>query len=182
MARKPGLKTSVASTGIKKPRAKSASKPNKVVAHSQSESPPSEPPVSVRPQYPPQRDRAGQNEHWARLQVLSDWRRQHLDGQEPVWHSEDRSASTILDGVLKKLRLEERLAESQLIQIWNKTLDPALTAHAQPVGLRNGTLFVNVSNHVWLSELVRYRREEVLERVQLACGKTAVQRISFRLG
>jgi glycosyltransferase involved in cell wall biosynthesis len=53
---------------------------------------------------------------------------------------------------------------------------------AQPAGLVRGTLFVNVDSSTWLSEIVRYRRHEILERLQLAVGKAMVQKISFRVG
>lgn len=87
-----------------------------------------------------------------------------------------------LPDVLKDLRLEQRLAESQIIQVWDRAIDPVVAAHARPVGLHNGTLFVNVDSNVWLSELVRYRRHELLERIRHAVGGDQVQRISFRLG
>jgi hypothetical protein len=43
-------------------------------------------------------------------------------------------------------------------------------------------LFVNVDSNVWLSEIVRYRRKEILDRLQLSFGKTYIQKISFRIG
>ncbi|MEK7780976.1 MAG: DUF721 domain-containing protein, partial [Verrucomicrobiota bacterium] len=61
-------------------------------------------------------------------------------------------------------------------------IDPNIVAHAQPVGLNKGTLFVNVDNSVWLSEIVRYKRKEILERLQHSFGREVIQRISFRVG
>jgi len=43
-------------------------------------------------------------------------------------------------------------------------------AHAQPTGLCKGTLFVAVDSSVWLSEIVRYRRKEILARLQHSFG------------
>lgn len=118
----------------------------------------------------------------ARARALSDWRRQEQAGLEPVWFSADRPVESVLSDVLGKLRLEQRFAESQIIQVWNRCIDPRIAAHAQPAGLHKGTLFVHVDSNVWLSELVRYGRFELLERLQLAIGRDVVQRISFRLG
>ena len=56
------------------------------------------------------------------------------------------------------------------------------TAHAQPANLAKGTLFVNVDSSVWLSEIVRYRRKEILDRLQNSFGKNVVQKISYRIG
>lgn len=118
----------------------------------------------------------------ARRQALTEWRRVDLEPLEIARRVAERPVGSILPDVLASLRLEQRLAESSIIQVWNKTLDPLLTAHAQPVGLNQGTLFVNVDSNVWLSELVRYRRKEILERLQHAVGRETVERISFRLG
>ena len=59
---------------------------------------------------------------------------------------------------------------------------PNLVAHAQPAGLRKGTLFVNVDSSVWLSEIVRYRRKGILDRLQHSFGREIIARISFRVG
>ena len=69
---------------------------------------------------------------------------------------------------------------------WSKSgtccIDPNLTAHAQPHNLHKGTLFVNVDSSVWLTEIVRYRRKEILDRLQHSFGKNLIQKISFRIG
>ena len=59
---------------------------------------------------------------------------------------------------------------------------PTITGHAQPTGIRRGTLFVSVDSSVWLDEIVRYRRHEILQRMQHAMGREMVKKISFRIG
>ncbi|TAL00649.1 MAG: DUF721 domain-containing protein, partial [Verrucomicrobia bacterium] len=61
-------------------------------------------------------------------------------------------------------------------------IDPQIVSHAQPAGLHKGTLFVNVDSSAWLSEIVRYRRKEILDRLQHSFGRELIQRISFRIG
>jgi hypothetical protein len=39
-----------------------------------------------------------------------------------------------------------------------------------------------VDHSAWLNEIVRYRRKEILERLQLSFGQEFIARISFRLG
>jgi len=39
-----------------------------------------------------------------------------------------------------------------------------------------------VDSNVWLAEIVRYRRKEILNRLQHSFGKNLIQRISFRVG
>ncbi len=49
-------------------------------------------------------------------------------------------------------------------------------------GIHKGTLFVTVDSSVWLDEIVRYRRKEILDRLQHSFGRNLVTRISFRVG
>lgn len=88
----------------------------------------------------------------------------------------------MVSGVLRDLRLDQRQSETEIVKVWNRLLDPNLAAHAQPVGLRKGTLFVAVDSNVWLDEIVRYRQAEILLRLQSAFGSQMIQRISFRIG
>jgi predicted nucleic acid-binding Zn ribbon protein len=83
---------------------------------------------------------------------------------------------------LQGLGLDRRRTEAELARVWNQLLDPTITAHAQPTGIRRGTLFVSVDSSVWLDEIVRYRYPEILERLQHSFGKELVTRISFRVG
>ena len=68
------------------------------------------------------------------------------------------------------------------MKVWNHLIDATLVAHAQPAGVHKGTLFVNVDSSVWLDEIVRYRRKEILDRMQNAFGREMIKRISFRIG
>jgi predicted nucleic acid-binding Zn ribbon protein len=83
---------------------------------------------------------------------------------------------------LQGMGLDRRRSEAEIAQVWNHLLDPTITAHAQPTGIRRGTLFVTVDSSVWLDEIVRYRYREILERLQHSFGEDLVARISFRAG
>ena len=93
-----------------------------------------------------------------------------------------RSAADSLPGVLKSIRLDKRRSEIEILKAWNGLLDPEMVTHAQPTGLRNGTLFVTVDSSVWLSEIVRFRRKEILDRLQHAFGADLITKISYRQG
>ncbi len=86
----------------------------------------------------------------------------------------------MLPKVLSELRFDRRRSEAEIVKVWNHLLDPNIAAHAQPTGLRKGTLFVTVDSSVWLSEIVRYRRKEILERLQHSFGRDLITRISLR--
>lgn len=84
--------------------------------------------------------------------------------------------------VLSDLRIDRRRSEAEILKVWNQLLDPTIVAHAQPTGLRKGTLFVTVDSSPWLNEIVRYRRKEILDRLQHGFGRDLIARISFRVG
>ena len=118
----------------------------------------------------------------SRRRVLAQWRGVDLAPLETARAVNARCVGDVLPQVTKDLHMDDRRAEVEVIKVWNSLLDPNIVAHAQPVGLRKGTLFVNVDNSVWLSEIVRYRRKEILDRLQHSFGRELIQRISFRIG
>jgi hypothetical protein len=118
----------------------------------------------------------------ARQRVLAQWRGVDLTGLEKAQALRGQPVSALMPGVLKELRLDRRQSEAEVAKVWNHLLDPNIVAHAQPTGLHKGTLFVAVDSSVWLSEIVRYRRKEILDRLQHSFGRDLISRISFRLG
>jgi hypothetical protein len=108
------------------------------------------------------------------------WR--DLTEQERARTNSTQSAACVMPGLVKRLRLEQRRSEAEIAKVWNDLIDPTVTSHAQPTGIHKGTLFVNVDSNVWLSEIVRYRRQEILQRLQHAFGSGLIARISFRVG
>ena len=117
-----------------------------------------------------------------RERVLASWRGVDVTGAQSAGQNHSRSLAKLLPGVLSELGLDRRRGEAELVKVWNSLLDPRVTAHAQPAGLHKGTLFVNVDSSAWLDEIVRYRRREILDRLQHSFGKEMVKKISFRVG
>lgn len=119
----------------------------------------------------------------AARRALAEWRGVDLTRLERDRRFRAKPASEVLSYVLHDIRMERRLSESAIVKVWNNLIDPNITAHAQPTGLlKNGTLLVVVDSSVWLSEIVRYRRREILERLQHSFGRDLIARISFRTG
>jgi hypothetical protein len=114
--------------------------------------------------------------------VLAAWRGFHARPLEIPHEHPAKSAQDILPGVLTRLRMDQRQKEAEIVKVWNNLLDPTMTEHAQPTGIHKGTLFVTVDNSVWLNEIVRYQRQEILSRLQHSFGHQIIQRISFRIG
>jgi len=132
------------------------------------------PPRRIPPLGPPKKS--------PRQRALAEWRGMDLAPLEQVQTARAQSASDVMPKVLSRLGLDRRRAEAEIVRVWNNLIDPNITAHAQPTGLHKGTLFVTVDSSVWLDEIVRYRRREILERLHHSFGKDLIARISFRVG
>lgn len=119
---------------------------------------------------------------YERNRVLNAWRGYNVAAAEKLAASNNRLAGALVSKVMGDLGLDRKRADAEIVKVWNHLLDPLITAHAQPTGLNKGTLFVSVDSNVWLDEIVRYRRREILDRLQHSFGKETVKRISFRAG
>ena len=132
------------------------------------------PPRHIPPLGPPKRS--------ARQRVLAAWRGIDISAAETERANRVKPAGAVMPGLLKELRIDTRRAEVEIVKVWNSLIDPNIVAHAQPVGLRKGTLFVIVDSSVWLTEIVRYRRKEILDRLQHSFGRDVIAKISYRVG
>lgn len=126
--------------------------------------------------------RTGPPKASARQRILAQWRGVDVRPFEIAQANHARNASEVMPKLFQELRIDGRRAEAEIVKVWNQLIDPVIVAHAQPTGLRKGTLFVIVDNSAWLSEIVRYRRKEILDRLQHSFGPTLVRKISFRVG
>jgi len=134
------------------------------------------PPPTKRPPRP------GPLQRTARQRVLAQWRGVDVTPLEGARALLARKAGDVMPKLMADLRMDHRRDEAEIVRVWNQLLDPNIAAHAQPTGVRKGTLFVTVDSSVWLSEIVRYRRQEILERLKHSFGPTLIQKISYRVG
>lgn len=124
----------------------------------------------------------GPSKMTARERVFAQWRGVNLAPLQKARELRSRSAGDLIPRVLSEIRIDRRRSEAEVVKVWNQLMDPNITAHAQPTGLRNRTLFISVDSSVWLSELVRYRQKEILERLRASFGPGVIGRLSFRVG
>lgn len=124
----------------------------------------------------------GPRKSTAQQRVLAEWRGIDLAPIDVARAKTSRSAGDVMPRILKDLRIDRRQSESEILKVWNHLIDPNLVAHAKPTGINKGTLFVTVDSSVWLDEIVRYRRHEILQSLQTSFGKDLITRISFRVG
>lgn len=118
----------------------------------------------------------------AAQRILAQWRGVDLIELEREQAARAKPASEVMPRLLEGLGLDRRRAEAEILKAWNHLLDPNIVKHAQPTGLVRGTLFVTIDNSVWLDEIVRYRRREILDRLQHCFGRDLIAKISYRVG
>ena len=118
----------------------------------------------------------------ARQRALAQWRGWDWTATEKTRQPSAKLSRDVMPRVLSYLRIDNRRAELEILKVWNHLLDSDVVAHAKPTGIRKGTLFVTVDSSVWLDEIVRYRRRDILERLQNSFGRDLITRISFRTG
>ncbi len=67
------------------------------------------------------------------------------------------------------------------MEIWEKAVGPQIAAQSRPDGLRRGTLFIRVSNSIWMQQL-HYLKEEITGKVNDIMGGADLKGIRFSIG
>jgi predicted nucleic acid-binding Zn ribbon protein len=136
----------------------------------------------MAPPYTRRTSPAGFDKIPARQRVLAQWRGVDVTPLEVARAVRARPIGSVLPRLVADYRIEARRADMEIVKVWNSLIDPNIVAHAQPAGINKGTLFVNVDSNVWLSEIVRYRRKEIIERLRHSFGPDVIKKISYRVG
>jgi predicted nucleic acid-binding Zn ribbon protein len=71
---------------------------------------------------------------------------------------------TVLDEVLRTLRLTTKFAAAEATEHWSDTVGPEVTARTRCVGVRDGELLVEVQGATWMGHLA-VLRQDILERI-----------------
>ena len=113
-----------------------------------------------------------------RRKALAEWR--GLDEPRP---RADRCASVaeLLQKVMPKLGLGDRLGEQQVSAAWREVVGDFLALHSLPVGLSGGVLTVQVVQPSVRYELDRTWKRDILTKLQDRFGKRVVSEVRFRL-
>jgi hypothetical protein len=118
----------------------------------------------------------------ARQKVLAQWRGVDLAPIEAAKAVRARDAGKVVSKVLADLKMDSRRADIEIVKVWNESIDSTVTAHAQPINLCKGTLFISVDSEVWKYEIIRYHRKEILKRMQYSFGLEKMKKLQFRVG
>jgi hypothetical protein len=85
-----------------------------------------------------------------------------------------------LERSLRDLGLQKRLKTEQLSVLWPKVVGRSVAKIAAPAQWRNGTLFIDVVDNVWMQEL-KFQEGELIGRLNEALQEPLVRRLFFQL-
>jgi hypothetical protein len=85
-----------------------------------------------------------------------------------------------LEQSLRDLGLQKRLKAEELTVLWPNIVGPKVAKIACPAQFRNGTLFIDVADNVWMQEL-KFQEGQLIERLNEALREPLVRRLFFQL-
>lgn len=114
-----------------------------------------------------------------RHRVLAEWR-----GLPETPPAPDRlhRLDGVLEKLMKKLGLTERLREEEITAAWAETVGENIAIHSCPSHLRQGVLHVRVLQPTLLYELDRVLKAEVLRKLRERFGAKVIRDVRFRIG
>jgi len=88
----------------------------------------------------------------------------------------------ILERLIPRLGLEEMSDSSRVFTLWDSVVGNGIARHARPHSFRKGVLIVHVDSSVWLSQLERFRKEQIRRKLNQELGGKRIGKIIFRIG
>ncbi|MDR2018451.1 MAG: DUF721 domain-containing protein [Syntrophobacterales bacterium] len=86
----------------------------------------------------------------------------------------------VVEKVLKKYRLTGDLDAYKVFHLWSDLVGERILAHARPVRIDGYTLFVEVDDPLWLTQL-KYMKTDILGRADVTIKPGALRDIKFYL-
>ncbi len=91
------------------------------------------------------------------------------------------SIRDILQNLFKDGALPFDPDDAAIWTVWDKVVGPGISGHARPSWIRNKMLRVTVSDPIWVQEL-RFFENDIIEKLNKKLGRSAVDKIEFRVG
>jgi predicted nucleic acid-binding Zn ribbon protein len=87
----------------------------------------------------------------------------------------------VLGAFLKSSKLEERVEAAQVVPEWQSLVGMQIATVTKPISVtRDGTLFVSVKNHGWMTEL-SLMEPQLLRALNTTAGRTRIKKIRLQL-
>ncbi|HOO20996.1 MAG TPA: DUF721 domain-containing protein, partial [Kiritimatiellia bacterium] len=103
------------------------------------------------------------------------------DPAPPLPDAEAAPLGTIVDGVLRGMKLGAHVHMTKITDAWPDIVGPQIARHTRPAHLENRVLTVFVAHPAWLMELRGAPAAEILSRLQDRTGKQIVASIRWSI-
>ncbi len=100
--------------------------------------------------------------------------------QEPR-DNDGKAVGASVMSLMKKIGLDEQSWVATLSQEWDEIVGKGVGLHTRPGRISGSQLYVFVDSSVWLNELKRYGRNQLLANLQSRFGEKRIRNISFQL-
>jgi predicted nucleic acid-binding Zn ribbon protein len=91
------------------------------------------------------------------------------------------SLGNVLQEVLAKQKIHVSSGNRYLIDIWKKSVGPQIADQTRPDRLQNGTLYVKVSNSVWMHQL-QFIKQDIIDKLNKSQKLENIDSVRFFLG
>jgi len=119
----------------------------------------------------------GRHERWKHFER----ERFQLESPYPTPPFNVVSTRTLIPEVIRGLGLEERQWEHALIAEWRDLVGKDVARRARPGRVTHGLLHVYVRNSIWLSDLQRFGKTQMLRNIQARFGADKIRDLRFLL-
>jgi predicted nucleic acid-binding Zn ribbon protein len=86
----------------------------------------------------------------------------------------------VLESVLGEQDLSAGIEAYKVFARWNEIVGTKVAAHAQPVRLTRNVLYVEVNDHLWLTQL-KYMKSDILKKLESGIKKGLFTDLKFFL-
>ena len=87
----------------------------------------------------------------------------------------------IVSQVIKKLDTKTHGAREEIVDAWQKAIEPAAASHAKPVAIKKDILTVEVDSSAWLY-MLSVKKNNILVAMKKTLGAVKIEDIKFRIG
>ncbi|MCD6389520.1 MAG: DUF721 domain-containing protein [Desulfobulbaceae bacterium] len=88
--------------------------------------------------------------------------------------------SELLNSLIQKKGWKKQITRNRVFLLWDQIVGEDIAVHAQPFVVRGRTLWLNVSDSVWMQQL-QFQKMTILERVKQVLPGSSINDIRFQL-
>jgi predicted nucleic acid-binding Zn ribbon protein len=90
------------------------------------------------------------------------------------------SIKKALENVLKEYNIKGDVEAHKIFYLWNDIVGEKTARHTKPARIGNSTLFVEVDDPLWLTQL-RYMKIDILDKIESKVKKGVLKDLKFYL-